>query len=135
LTIGIYNNTKIFKEDGIVKIIGLTSLWTTSVADVAAKLLVDGSDQGLFPDIVLFNAFGVSSNKALGEALSTYISRGGCVIYGASDGNANEVNLILNGVFGSKYATARAQVGGRQGSDNAYPVAKNVADPIIKGPF
>jgi hypothetical protein len=55
-------------------------------------------------------------------------------MFGSRDDNSSEVNLILEGIFGSAYGNvAQQQTGG--GSDFVYPIANNPNDPIINGPF
>jgi hypothetical protein len=125
-------NEKNFGPNGTVKIASkfTAPLWSTnSAADVAT--LLAGSSK---PDIVLFNAYDISSTSSLNAAaaaLITYIKAGGCVIYGSSDGHADQVNAVLNGVFGAGNATA--QSGGSD--DDVYPIANLPNNPVINGPF
>lgn len=117
-----------FGPNGIVKIESFTQLWNAINAASATTSLNNNSSQ---PDVVLYFAYGVPPTTALSSALSDYINKGGCVIYGSADGTSSQVNILMNGVFGIQ--TAQAQV--NYGTDDAYSIALLPNDPVINGPF
>jgi hypothetical protein len=123
-----------FGPNGLVKIDNLTELWTRGNADDALVKLSETTK----PDIILYFAYNAPPNTALITALATYVNKGGCVIFGSRDGQASEVNSLLNGIFGSGAGTARTQfvqTGGFADSDHIYPIANLPNDPIVNGPF
>jgi hypothetical protein len=129
-------NTTNFGPFGTVKIQSLTHIWKATGGDnpysnSAANALDSLNNAVRQPDIILFNAYGFTSTATLANALVAYIKKGGCVIYGSSDGDASQVNTIIGGVFGLN--TATNQSGGPD--DNVYPIANLPSDPVINGPF
>ncbi len=119
-----------FGPNGIVKIAGLTNLWTSTNATSAANNL-NGTVK---PDMVLYFSYGFTVNSALETALSNYVNAGGVLIFGSNDGRDVDVNNLMTGIFGE--GNAQPQVAG-SGSvdDNVYPIANLPSDPIISGPF
>lgn len=123
-------NASNFGPNGVVKIAGLSNLWTSTNATSAANNL----NASVKPDIVLYFSYGFTTNSALETAISNYVNSGGVLIFGSNDGRDGDVNNLLSGIFGE--TNAQAQVAG-SGSvdDNVYPIANLPGDPIINGPF
>jgi hypothetical protein len=121
-----------FGPNGTVKMVSFLPLWSEETPANAATRLANTSQAK--PDIILYFAYGTSPGGTIANALVNYIKAGGCVIYGAEDGNSGNVNTIINGVFGTGTGTAVSPSLG-SGDDDVYPIANLPNDPIINGPF
>lgn len=119
-----------FAPDGIVKIAGFTELWRTQNVRTAANRLENDIKK---PDVVLYFAYDASPDITITNALVNYIKKGGCVIYGSSDGKYQEVNTLMEGIFGIRPAIA--QSGNWTESDDVYPISNLPDDSVINGPF
>lgn len=117
-----------FGPNGLVRIIKFEELWSTSSVGTATSNLTGG---GVQPDVVLYFAYGAAPTTALSTALSNYINKGGCVIYGSADNTEDAVNILMQGVFGMQ--TADGQI--TDGDDDVYPIILKPDDPVVNGPF
>lgn len=127
------SNLSNFGPNGKVKIASFTMAWQyTNVNDV-----INGLNQEEKPDIVLYNAYALTPTTALILALNDYVNAGGVLIYGTKDGNFQETNLLLDGIFGSLPigSDARAYRQGSGSDDQDYKINNLPDDPIINGPF
>jgi len=125
-----------FKPDGEFRIKSFTNLWTQATTNNPTEVVnsINNGVNGKQPDVILYFAYGAPPNANISQALSNYINKGGCVLYGSADGTSAQVNILLNGVFGIQ--TAQAQIaGGPSTDDNTYPINQLPTDPIINGPF
>lgn len=130
-------NGNSFGVNGLIRIESFNQLWQTTSTTTAANNLNNGygADKKL-PDVVLYFAYGASPNAAITDALIQYINKGGSVIYGSSDNTANDVNIMMKGIFGIEPAIAQTRSGSANvGDDDVYPIANDPTDPIINGPF
>lgn len=127
-------NSANFSSTGTVRIKSLTNLWETNNGTTASEYLNSGYG-GIYPDILIFYAYGVNYPQAASQAIANYISRGGCVIYAPADTDAPSANSLISSIFGTQYATAQAQVYGEEKSDNNYLVASLPDSKAINGPF
>jgi hypothetical protein len=121
-----------FGSNGIVKIKKFSQLWHSLDVATATTKLSDNSEK---PDVVLYFAYGASPDTYISTALVNYIKKGGCVIYGSSDGTSVEVNTLMNGIFGMTPAIPQSVHTGEVSDDDVYPIANLPNDPIINGPF
>lgn len=139
-------NSTTFSKNGVIKMKSFTQLWTTTNGVTAADYLNNGypsvtnGGSNAFPDVVLYFSYGSTGAATLGPALSEYIKKGGCVIYGTTDygtaGSVAQANSILGGIFGSDYAVATGiNTYATDGGQDIYPLANNLNDPILNGPF
>ncbi|GAB6009432.1 hypothetical protein [Dysgonomonas reticulitermitis] len=125
-----------FGLTGIIKMESpLSRLWETDNAATAVTNLDNGVG-GRQPDIVLYTGFSGPSSTALGQALARYVNKGGCIVYYTDDGNVNNTNTTINGIFGSTYSVSAIGTGSPNNyEDQLYQVNNNPNDPIIDGPF
>ena len=80
----------------------------------------------------MYFAHSAKPTTDLTTVLINYINAGGCVIYGSEDNSKDDVNILMNGIFGM--SPAINQIG--SGSDDVYMINNNLKDdPIINGPF
>lgn len=129
----VLTNTLNFSRTGTIKINGLNQLWATDTSSDAITYLNSGYN-GAYPDVVLFYSPGVTQNAALATALANYTQKGGFVIYGTTDGDVANTNLILSAMFGSSI-TAKTQIAGTVTSNDVYGINQNPLDPVINGTF
>lgn len=122
-----------FSKTGTFKINGLSQLWATDSATDAISYLTSGYS-GAYPDVVLFYSPSITQSSDLGTALATYIGNGGYVIYGTTDADAKNTNLILSAIFGSGI-TAQAQIAGTVTANDVYSIISDSSDPIVNGVF
>ncbi|MDR2854032.1 MAG: hypothetical protein LBV31_01860 [Prevotellaceae bacterium] len=125
-----------FGLQGKVKMRGFNQLWETFDITLANTKLTTGHN-GKMPDIVLYFSYGAAPTTALSNTLSNYVNNGGVLIYGTTDGNFDQANIMLTGIFGANAAHAQAQTAVTNGSgdDNDYQINNQPLDPIINGPF
>ncbi|WP_419869943.1 autotransporter outer membrane beta-barrel domain-containing protein [Chryseobacterium sp. CT-SW4] len=125
------NSSTNFGTNGTVKIVSLTQLWSTTNAATALNNLTSATMAK--PDIILYFSYGAAPTTALSTELNNYVNNGGVLIYGTTDSNYAQANIMLNGIFGVN--TAQNQIAGTQGDDNAYPINNLQDDEIVNGPF
>lgn len=124
-----FNSTS-FGPNGIVKIISLTNVWSTTSA-AAAVTNLNSSPK---PDVIFFYSYETTITVALTNALNEYVNQGGVLIYGTKDNNNTEANAFLQGIFG--VGNAERQISGSGSTDdNVYKISNSPLDPIINGPF
>lgn len=124
-------NGQSFGPDGVVRIMAFTPLWITEDVNTARDYL-DGGYNGKYPDVVLYFAYGAAPDEGLTTALENYIDKNGCVVYGAADGTSDQVNILMEGLFGTRPAIAQS---GGAGDDDVYLISNMQDDPVINGPF
>ena len=123
-------NSSNFGPQGKVRIVSLTNVWNTNDPATAVTNLTGT----VKPDIVMYYSYGITPTAALVTALSNYVNAGGVLIFGTQDGQADQANALLNGIFGQ--SNARTQIAGSGSTDdNVYQVSNLLDDPIINGPF
>lgn len=126
---GTFNDSN-FGPMGKVRIVSLINAWSTNDPVTAVTNLTGTSK----PDILLYYSYGINPTSALVTALSDYVNAGGVLIFGTQDGQADQANALLNGIFGQ--SNARTQIAGNGSTDdNVYQVSNFSDDPIINGPF
>jgi hypothetical protein len=134
-------STANFGPTGIVKIAGLSRLWSEATLSTAATNLNNASPK---PDVVLYFAYGVAPDLNMAAALEYYVRQGGCVIYGAGSNSSSETNMVIDSVFhlnrpGAVSGLAISQTPSAPTllteADDVYPIANFTNDPIINGPF
>lgn len=122
-----------FSRTGTFKINGLNQLWATDTSSDAITYLSSGYN-GAYPDVILFYSPGITQSSALSTALADYTKKGGFVIYGTTDADVTNTNLLLSAMFGSAI-TANAQIAGTVTSNDVYGVNQSPLDPIVNGEF
>lgn len=106
---------------------------TTSISEATTLMT-----RGQYPDVILYNAYGVGNpTDAFMTQLIDYVNNGGVLIYGTADNGPEPANILLNGIFGPDYTNQAANLStvGRDLGKAPYPIANLVSDPIINGPF
>jgi len=137
-----------FSPTGVVKVVSLGQLWTTTDATTATNDLNNGVTATVNgvnyvnaqPDVVMFSSYGFTTPlpQGLATALENYVNKGGCLIFATSDNQGADAQVLLDGIFGSGEATAvNTNVAPYHTSNgNNYQVGLDLSnDPIVNGPF
>ncbi|MDR1502694.1 MAG: hypothetical protein LBT43_09595 [Prevotella sp.] len=130
-----------FGPNGIVKIEKLTRLWETSNIGSATTYLTNGFTGTLSgtvytnaqPDVVLYFSYGAAPSAALITQLTSYVKKGGVLIYGTVDNQVGQANDIIQGIF--EITNGNASNAGASSNQNIYQINNLPNDPIINGPF
>jgi len=121
-----------FGPNGRVKIKGLREAWKSSNAADAITKITNGMASGTAPDIILYFCHDARPNDALSRKLNDYVNAKGCLIYSPQDEKAEDVNIMMNGIFGMSNPASR-QPGGYD--DDVYLINTIEDDAVIHGPF
>lgn len=152
-----------FGPNGTVRVMEFKEMWSTNDAVIAQGHINNGftgttngvSYNSAKPDVILYFAYAAPNSLDLTTALNNYVNSGGVLIYaansigwfsgGTTGQGVDDVNMMMNGMFGSAYRTAQWQtnclgLGGitcpvNANYDSAYKINEISGDPIVNGPF
>lgn len=122
-----------FGPNGITKTLGIEELWHAKGLGSVEKAIKHLNDISRKPDIILYFSYGAKPTEKLSTALANYVNQGGVLIYGSTDGDEKQTNIMMKGIFGVE--TAQKQIKGKPSVDNVYAINNIPNDPIINGPF